>query len=428
MDASSKSLNTVGKIIAVLLVLFVVGVLLTASRPTSSSAVVQERILENKVREHLPIRVKIKKEKEESFKDLKNGKWVREFELEVTNTGDKPIYFLYIDLISDVKVEGTRLSLVFNLQYGRPELGDLVSKALPEDVPIKPRESVVLKFHPGQIPAWEKSVAEGRHPDATKLDVLPQLISFGDGTGYFGNTLYPPGSRAQLDFQGKEEQSNRRKQKILRRSTSPPSVQAKRSATFQKPATFSPVNFLSAEPSSSLSPASPVPQGSCLFSQCVKVIVGTPQYVCYNCPFQLRPSLSFEGVCKELVENSRECIAGTEPFLCQVINVYDCGLAPIPSPSPSPSSSPSGPQPCQNCSDPNAVGPADCSDPAHPKCDPFLEFQQNGCCYRMTCERIGRPTPTGPAPPCPQGYFRTNNQFQPFPLCDYLPCIPLPPG
>jgi hypothetical protein len=339
MDASSKSLNTVGKIIAVLLVLFVVGVLLTASRPTSSSAVVQERILENKVREHLPIRVKIKKEKEESFKDLKNGKWVREFELEVTNTGDKPIYFLYIDLISDVKVEGTRLSLVFNLQYGRPELGDLVSKALPEDVPIKPRESVVLKFHPGQIPAWEKSVAEGRHPDATKLDVLPQLISFGDGTGYFGNTLYPPGSRAQLDFQGKEEQSNRRKQKILRRSTSPPSVQAKRSATFQKPATFSPVNFLSAEPSSSLSPASPVPQGSCLFSQCVKVIVGTPQYVCYNCPFQLRPSLSFEGVCKELVENSRECIAGTEPFLCQVINVYDCGLAPIPSPSPSPSSS-----------------------------------------------------------------------------------------
>ena len=36
---------------------------------------------------------------------LKNEKWVREFELEVTNTGDKPIYFLFLDLIADVKLD-----------------------------------------------------------------------------------------------------------------------------------------------------------------------------------------------------------------------------------------------------------------------------------------------------------------------------------
>lgn len=426
MDASSKSLNTVGKIIAVLLVLFVVGVLLMASRPTSSSALVQDRILENKVREHVPIKFKIKKEKEESFKDLKNEKWVREFELEVTNTGDKPIYFLYIHLITDVKF-GTK-PLMFILQYGRPELGDLVSKALPDDAPIKPKESVVLKFHQGQIPAWEKGVLEGDHADATKIQIVLFGLSFGDGTGYFGNTLYPHGSRAQLDFGSKEEQASRRKQKTLGRSTSPPSVQAKRSSTFQKPATFSPVNFLSAEPSNSLATEFSAPQSSCMFPTCVKVIVGTPQFVCWNCPFQLRPSLSFEGACKELVEGSISCTAGSVPFKCQTFAVFDCGLAPPPAPSPSPSASPSGPQPCQNCSDPNAVGPADCSDPAHPKCDPFFEYPENGCCYRMTCERIGRPTPSGGPPPCQNGYFRTSNQFQPFPLCDFLPCIPKPPG
>ena len=63
-----------------------------ASRVTSSSVAQQERILENGVRDHVPIKFKIKKEKEESFKDLKNEKWVREFELEVTNTGDNIMF------------------------------------------------------------------------------------------------------------------------------------------------------------------------------------------------------------------------------------------------------------------------------------------------------------------------------------------------
>src|SRR5215212_7525461 len=54
----------------------------------------EERELEDRIPKHLPIKVKIKKEKEEAFKDLKNEKWVRDFELEITNTGDKPIYFL----------------------------------------------------------------------------------------------------------------------------------------------------------------------------------------------------------------------------------------------------------------------------------------------------------------------------------------------
>jgi hypothetical protein len=424
MDDSSMSLNTVGKVVAVLLVLFVAGVLLMGSRPTAGSAAVQERIFENKTRKEVPIRIKIKKGKEEAFKDLKNEKWVRDFELELTNTGEKPIYYVFLDLITDVEMGGR--PLIFSLQYGRTELGDLVSKAGPDDVPIKPNETYTFKLHPGQIPAWEQSVAEGRHAQATKLNVALQGISFGDGTGYFGNTPYPSGSNGQPEYGLKHERPDRRNSNVLARSISPPRVKFKTSFTTEKPVKLLPVNFLSSESLESLSLSSSVmPQGSCQFAECVTILPTLPGYVCYNCPNQNRPTISSSGQCKELVFGSRECISGTVPYLCQTITIFDCGLAPTPTPSPTPSASP---QPCQYCSDPNAVGPADCSDPANPKCEPIWEYQQFGCCYQMTCERIGRPTPTGGPPPCPDGYFRNSNQFQPFPLCDYQPCIPKPPG
>ena len=251
MDTSARTANALAKTLAAALVVSIVGVLMIGSRLAPSSAALQERILESLVKQDVPIKIKIKKEKEQSFKDLNNRKWAREFELEVTNTGDKPIYFLYINLITDVKLNGTT-PLVFNLTYGRPELGDLVTKALPDDIPIKPKESCVLKLHPGQMLAWESSVAEGKHPDAMKLQVLPQLLSFGDGTGYFVNTPYPPASGRQAHHKVRSDQP-KRSSKNLGRST-PPGVHDARSFATQKPAKFLPVNFLSADTSNSIGP------------------------------------------------------------------------------------------------------------------------------------------------------------------------------
>jgi hypothetical protein len=127
MNASSHNPNSLAKTLAATLIVSVIGVLLMASRLTPGSAALQERIFENKIPAHIPIKIKIKKEKEESFKDLNNEKWLREFELEVTNTGDKPIYFLYIIMGTGVKVEDG-LEMVYPLPYGRAELGDIVTK------------------------------------------------------------------------------------------------------------------------------------------------------------------------------------------------------------------------------------------------------------------------------------------------------------
>lgn len=145
-----------------------------------------ERLLENKIPEHIPIKIKIKKEKEKQFKDLKNEKWARDFELEVTNTGTKPIYELYLLLITDVRAaEGYRI--LAPLYYGRSELGTISTLATPEDVPIKPGESVTLKIHSGQLGAWDIKRKEEDRPLPKKIQIELQGLSFGDGTGYVGS-------------------------------------------------------------------------------------------------------------------------------------------------------------------------------------------------------------------------------------------------
>lgn len=172
------------------LALLIIGVLMLAP----SSAGLQERIFENKIPAHIPIKIKIRKEKEESFKDLKNEKWLREFELEVTNTGDKPIYFLLIHLGTNVKFDGGR-EISYSVMYGRPELGDILTKATSDDVPIKPGETIYLSVNVSGAQLWETLVREQRFPESNKFTAEFQQLSFGDGTGYFVSELYPPPGR-----------------------------------------------------------------------------------------------------------------------------------------------------------------------------------------------------------------------------------------
>src|SRR6185503_8515198 len=89
-----------------------------------------ERRLEDLIPKHVPIKIKIKKEKEAGFRDLNNEKWAREFELEVTNTGTKPIYSLDLYVVTDVKA-AAGFRIVFPLSYGRAALGNLKTKAEP---------------------------------------------------------------------------------------------------------------------------------------------------------------------------------------------------------------------------------------------------------------------------------------------------------
>ncbi|MBC8030846.1 MAG: hypothetical protein H7Z16_12100 [Pyrinomonadaceae bacterium] len=144
-----------------------------------------ERKLEDEIPKHVPLKIKIRKEKEKEFRDLKNERWARDFELEVTNTGDKPIYSLTLLAVTDVRAaKGFRI--IAPLNYGRVELGDLRVKADPDDISIKSGESYIFKVHPGQLEAWDVVWRKENRPYPKKIQIVFQYLSFGDGTGYAG--------------------------------------------------------------------------------------------------------------------------------------------------------------------------------------------------------------------------------------------------
>jgi hypothetical protein len=175
-------------------VIFLVSVLLLTGMFTLSVAQsTEERELEDKIPKHLPIKVKIKKEKEKAFKDLKNEKWLRDFELEITNTGNKPIYFLSLsitlpEIIAPYQIGPGVNKMGFTIHYGRSELGRIEPKAASSDVPIQPGETYVFSFSNIVVESWEIFRQRENKPDPTKLILRFQILSFGDGTGFAGNS------------------------------------------------------------------------------------------------------------------------------------------------------------------------------------------------------------------------------------------------
>lgn len=169
-----------------LLVLCTVGIVSSTAQFSQDVAAIpaqEEREFKSTLPDHVPIKVKLKKEP--AFKDLKNKGWARDLEIEVTNKGSKPIYFLYaVVLMPDVIVDGNPSG--FQMTYGRKELVRLTTPLQPEDIPILPGESASLKIPDSQLRAYEGlKDAEGR-PEPRKIRFDLQLLNFGDGTGLRG--------------------------------------------------------------------------------------------------------------------------------------------------------------------------------------------------------------------------------------------------
>ncbi|HEX8148736.1 MAG TPA: hypothetical protein VF591_16255 [Pyrinomonadaceae bacterium] len=142
--------------------------------------------------ERLPIKVKLKSEK--SFKDSKNKRWLRELEVEVKNTGTKPIYYVALHLgLPDVYVGGPLLTI--GMQYGRKELFFPETPVEPGDVPIMPGETITMRPGAQSTKAFEYHRDELKdQTDPKRVECVVTAITFGDGTGLWGRngTLPPP--------------------------------------------------------------------------------------------------------------------------------------------------------------------------------------------------------------------------------------------
>lgn len=204
MISSLPSASIVARITLTLLIATSVLVLLNKAKSGSVSAPQEQpvsktkpierkptrRMFENRIPEHLPIKVKIKREKEKEFRDLENDNWARDLELEVKNVGEKPIYFLWFALeVPEAKIATSHQS--FSIMYGRMELADLNNGATVEDLPIMPGETKVLTIEDVGIRGWDEARSRVLVPRIHGVRVIIQYLSFGDGTGFFGTTGAP---------------------------------------------------------------------------------------------------------------------------------------------------------------------------------------------------------------------------------------------
>ena len=144
-----------------------------------------KRTFESNIPTHVPLKIKIKKEKEEKALDPNNKNWFRDIEIEVTNTADKPIYFLSLDIeLVDLAPDRPNAITGFFLTYGRGELIEQNSKPIPEDVPIEPKATHTFVINEVQRNGFENWRTENNGRDSLKLRMWMNHLSYGDGTGF----------------------------------------------------------------------------------------------------------------------------------------------------------------------------------------------------------------------------------------------------
>jgi hypothetical protein len=409
-------------LLSALLVVCGVGIRMSTAQSQS-----EERELEDKIPKHLPIKIKIKKEKEKAFKDLKNEKWLRDFELEVTNIGDKPIYFLSL-MFTMVEVrapDGNEYG--FSLNYGKS--WDISLPPKPDDIPLKPGETYIFTVSQKLIKGWEKFIEEEKIPQPKKVSLHFQVLNFGDGTGFIRSDGVPvpttPPGRARVDRCGQPSNKSDPKLPALEERLLALNYPFDQSSSDRLLAKSLPANFLSTDssiPFSIMSNSQPdicCPGTSCSFLK----PYFNPCY-CEDSEQVDSPSCSDPfGTCGTTSPRTKRCWDDyfNVWLYCQESIFFPCTTAtptPTPTPTPSPVASPS-PIPTPDCSGiPNAVPAGQPGSAPGTNC-PLHYTQSGNCCIPDAC-----PTPHPPLPSTPcDGEWKFIDLV---PTCDWVCLPPLP--
>ena len=151
----------------------------------SASTQATKRSFESKLPAYVPLKIQIKKETEDKALDPNNKDWFRDIEIEITNTSDKPIYFLHLNLqLADLVPDRPNAITVFFLSYGRGEFIEQNTKPIREDIPIEPKATHTFVISDVQRNGYEHWRARNNGKDALQLQILMNHLSYGDGTGF----------------------------------------------------------------------------------------------------------------------------------------------------------------------------------------------------------------------------------------------------
>ena len=138
----------------------------------------------NDVPEHIPIKIEIKNNDTENVLETA--------EIEITNTGHKPIYYLYFLLnSSDVKSPfGNPIG--FPLRFGRKDLIVLNELARKDDEAIHPNEKYIFKVPQKKVQKFNERQGVWKYVSTPKkYKLVFQLLNYGDRTGFSDSSGSP---------------------------------------------------------------------------------------------------------------------------------------------------------------------------------------------------------------------------------------------
>lgn len=364
---------------------------------TAQSAQKEERELDDKIPKHLPIKIKVK--------NLNSEKWARDVSVEVTNTGDKPIYYLGLTVVlPDVLTENNN-KLGFPLQYGRGDLIDYSAPLQPDDVALRPGESYTFKIPERLQQGWEhfiKRRSVQRH-ELKKFRLVFKSLNFGDGTG-FGTVEGLPVDIHQKQASGACVGDKTRRENITSALTEPPNRSPDSSfqpSTLFLPASFLPVKlFIANAPAPASGTSLTRPDVCCPGTICSRLKLRK-----VNCCGQIDKAFSAacnEGgsFCATLGDTTDVFCDGGVGTYCQEDSLVPlCSTTtPTPTPTPTPAATPT---PCPT--PPNETQP-------NPTCSRFGP----ACGQVWQCAQCGDDQLTVSYPAygsygCPNGYYNNGN-------------------
>ena len=390
----------------------------------------EEREVVYKIAKHLPIKVKVKKP--EKLKDAENEDWLDDLEVEVTNTGTKPIYYLNMSVYLPDVFAPSGLNNAFRLKYGRDALFSLSEPVTRDDVPIHPGGVVVLKVPENSVEAWKLLRARGERTNPKKIEFIHNNLNFGDGTGFLGSIGKPMPEIKERGANAPCAGGDSDAGEALSAAYPPwryfPDIASL--ATFiPPPASLVPAFFFGRP----VSPAPAARQDICCTSPCAQLKEARDQGC--PCPGVVRrivqPASCSDpaGSCGSIRHENIDCFADGVPHSCEESFIDPTCAAPTPTPTPVPCPSPQ-PAPCcleergtlpltsiptcdWNCQPPNCptgtVFADGCYSVSGPQpCDDGYEFTSGGP-YGPACCPAPTPTPT-PTPDelgwggaCPEG-------------------------
>ena len=340
-------------ILSIFLAGFAFVLLVAGVRTPSVATAPQGRQVEYNVPKNLPIKVKLKTEKEAKVKDMGNTEWLRDFQLEVTNQSDKPIYFVEFWLKLPETITENNNALAFMLRFGRIDFFHFDTRPIETDVPLKPGETYTFSIEETYLQRWSAFKQRRNERDPGKILISFRHLSFGDGTGFAGGGVPYPYKR--------DKSSNSTcpapKKAVPSMNQRPPSPASERAKLRSIPAVFRPVSFF-LTPSSYSKPPEPEPPPpsdiNCPGTDCSYAKFATYICVCYNQAetFQVVGSADPEGACATSSRNDFLCNNLNPQIYCVQWELTPCG-APTPTPTVSPIAEPT-------CNESERPNPTNC--------------------------------------------------------------------